>query len=248
MKVILKRGLINIDHFAHEHGSDCDSDFKTPDMSEWHRCRQSLFIKRCREVTIIDKETGEKHRADVMIYNKYVIEFQHSSISAEEFERRNEFYNRCGYVVIWIFDLSSISDNISVYWYYKNYTIYKWKWAWRIWQNCDLDSGDVILLFEFKNNNRKELLTKKCWERVISATQEDYYDEDDNEAFSLLSFSEFKVAKYELSNRMAFKTRDELDKLTSYCNKCGRLLHKYKMRSVYKFYYKCYCYKYDFDF
>ena len=36
----------------------------------------------------------------------YVIEFQHSPITAEEFNVRNQFYLTYGKKVIWIFDLS----------------------------------------------------------------------------------------------------------------------------------------------
>ena len=51
------------------------------------------------------EKNGIKHRADVFIKEKnLVIEFQHSQISNEDFNARNEFYNRCGYNIIWVFD------------------------------------------------------------------------------------------------------------------------------------------------
>ena len=80
--VVARQGTVRLWHFAHVDKTDCDADFKTPDMSEWHRIRQSLFPEQCQEVTMSDKKNGEKHRADVMIYNQYVIEFQHSKINA----------------------------------------------------------------------------------------------------------------------------------------------------------------------
>ena len=231
MKVILKKGKVKCSHFAHEKGEDCDSDFKTPDMSEWHRTRQSLFPESCQEVVIKDNQTGEKHRADVMLYNKYIIEFQHSKIGAEEFERRNMFYDRCGYKVIWVFDLSEVSHRLEP-WYYKNGTKYKWKYPWHIWDNWDLSDGDLIILIELENHTREELYKKRCWERV-------------GEGEKVQSYKEFWAYKYELSNRMAFNSSDELDKLTTKCQQCGRLPHKYKFRNELKFYYKCYHGKYD---
>lgn len=51
-----------------------------------------------------------KHRADVCIGN-YVIEFQHSPISAKEFYNRNWFYNLAGYNVIWVLDFKDQIDS-----------------------------------------------------------------------------------------------------------------------------------------
>lgn len=250
--VVCKQGKKRVWHFAHIKGSDCDQDFKTPDMSEWHRCRQFLFLPRCQEVPVVDKDTGEKHRADVLIYNKYVIEFQHSKISSAEFDRRNEFYNRCGYKVVWVFDLSSVADHLTP-WYYTNIIHYTWKWPWKTWDNCDLERGDVVLLIELEEHSRDELLQKPCWSRVISG-QWTYYEDDlspeemdrylmDNIApphTYYQTFSEFRVHKFEFINRMAFRTPEELDRLTSRCPECNRLIHKYRLKSSYGYYYKCY--------
>ena len=45
-----------------------------------------------------------KHRADIC-FKDYVIEFQHSPISASEFNERNWFYTTAGYKLIWVFDM-----------------------------------------------------------------------------------------------------------------------------------------------
>lgn len=247
MKVVLKKGKVKCSHFAHEKGNDCDKDFKTPDMSEWHRTRQSLFFNRCREVVINNKETGEKHRADVLLFNEYVIEFQHSPISAREFDRRNTFYTQCGYKVVWIFDLSSVSDHLTS-WYYKNCVEYEWKYPWHIWNNCDLSKGNIIILIELAEHTKEELLKKRCWERIGKCTIESFYEETGYGTIEEIkkgnSFKKFWTYKHELSNRMAFKTKNELDILSSKCPKCGRLIHKYKMKSENRYYYKCYHGKY----
>ena len=70
-------------------------------MSEWHYNWQCLFPKECREVVV--EKFGVKHRADVLI-NGFVVEFQHSSITAAEIMERNNFYLACDYAVIWVFD------------------------------------------------------------------------------------------------------------------------------------------------
>lgn len=252
--VVVKQGSKKVWHFAHKNKVDCDADFKTPDMSEWHLVRQSLFHERCQEVTVEDKKTGERHRADVLIYNKYVIEFQHSPISSEEFDRRNEFYNRCGYKVIWVFDLSKVIVHLTMR-QLTNTIRVRWKWAWHTWDNCNLSVGNVILLIETHSHTRDELLQLPCWSRVTSGKWD--YDPDEHLMEGDLmheymmaqkgppytyyqSFNEFDIQRYELINRRAFCTPAELDKLTSHCPQCGRLYHKYRFKSKPGYYYKCY--------
>ena len=89
-KVVLRKGEVNIDHFAHQ--SKCDDTWKY-DMSAWHSEWQQQFPKRNQEVVI--EFNDEKHRADVMACG-YVIEFQHSPITADEFNERNNFYLNYG--------------------------------------------------------------------------------------------------------------------------------------------------------
>ena len=60
------------------------------DMSEWHRGWQSRFPENVREIVV--EHRGECHRADILM-GGYVIEFQHSPISAGEFERRKTIIN-----------------------------------------------------------------------------------------------------------------------------------------------------------
>lgn len=95
-------------HFAHKKGTEC-LDTWQHDMSEWHYNWQCLFPEAFREV-VVEKD-GIKHRADVLI-NDFVIEFQHSPITAVEIEERNTFYLNCGYKVIWVFDAQNKVKNI----------------------------------------------------------------------------------------------------------------------------------------
>ena len=134
-KVIPRQGNVNIDHFAHV--SKCD-DHWNYDMSEWHSQWQKQFPQKNQEVVV--EVEGIKHRADVMACG-YVIEFQHSSITAEEFNERNNFYLSYGKKVVWIFDFSDEmeSGNVDCYDEYKgkygNGGKFSWKYAKRIFRN-----------------------------------------------------------------------------------------------------------------
>jgi ssDNA-binding Zn-finger/Zn-ribbon topoisomerase 1 len=99
--MIQRRGQINIPHFAHRKGFLCSDNWKYEEMSEWHRSWQAYFPLENQEVAV-SNDLG-RHRADVLI-NDTVVEFQHSPMSAEEFQERNVFYTQCGYRVIWLFD------------------------------------------------------------------------------------------------------------------------------------------------
>ena len=98
--ILKKKGENRVPHFAHPHGSDC-ADWG--DMSEWHLDWQAQFPMHTREV-VLEKD-GERHRADVCLQERrLVIEFQHSPIPQEDFERRCLFYTGCGYQLVWVFD------------------------------------------------------------------------------------------------------------------------------------------------
>lgn len=122
-KLILKKGEINAHHFAHIAGSQC-SDNWNYDMSEWHEEWQNRFPKENREVVLASN--GEKHRADVLIDNT-VIEFQHSSLSSHEFERRNDFYLSLGYNIIWIFDVADLYESGAIEPLDDSDVKYKWR-------------------------------------------------------------------------------------------------------------------------
>lgn len=102
-------------HFAHKKNSPCLDNWKH-DMSDWHFEWQSKFPIENREI-VVEKD-GEVHRADILI-NDTVVEFQHSSIRSDEFEARNSFYKKCGYRVVWLFDVTEkmkIDDCFGLVW------------------------------------------------------------------------------------------------------------------------------------
>ena len=171
-KVVLRKGQINIDHFAHQ--SRCD-DTWCYDISAWHSDWQQQFPKRNQEVII--EFNGEKHRADIMACG-YVVEFQHSPISAEEFNERNHFYLNYGKKVIWIFDFSDEfkSGRIDCYdgWSSKNDNGGKFKWRYpkrSLQDYLPQSDKDIIVFFQFSNSKHGES-DESYIERVTWAIEE----------------------------------------------------------------------------
>ena len=108
--VILKSGEIKIPHYAHY---DCEcTDRWNYDMSEWHMEKQEYFDEQYREV--VCRSGRQTHRADIL-KDGVVLEFQHSLITAEEFNERNSFYMSLGYKVAWVFDVEDQIDEGLLY-------------------------------------------------------------------------------------------------------------------------------------
>ena len=115
--LVRKRGTKIAHHFAHKSDA-CDS-WDHAGKSIWHKEMQDYFPEKYQEVCMTDKQ-GEKHIADIFIRRtngpNIIFEFQHSPISRQEFDRRNNFYtyaeantDRLGNIVrnwvIWVFDM-----------------------------------------------------------------------------------------------------------------------------------------------
>lgn len=118
-EVVSKCGQVKIWHWAHTSKRECDPWYVGE--SDWHLGWKSLFPPENVEVVI--ERNGKKHRADVLLNNGEVIEFQHSSISITELQERNDFYG----TVHWVFDARKafescrlvISDNGNFDWSYR---------------------------------------------------------------------------------------------------------------------------------
>lgn len=85
----------NAPHWRHKSG-DCDP--WTEPEGDWHLAWKEFFDLSCREVALRDPGTGELHRADILFgrgtKTATVLELQHSSISQEERDAREAFYQR----------------------------------------------------------------------------------------------------------------------------------------------------------
>lgn len=175
--VILKRGLINIAHFAHE-SNVCEDNWNY-DMSIWHYRMQNYFPKESQEVVVTYQ--GKKHRADVLI-GDIVIEFQFSPITASEFEERNNFFKKAGYRLAWVFNLSKISEE-NLYVSYvtdENNHMMVWKHPMRIFANSDYlgeKNKRFALWFSYGGDDEFDEFGAEYIERVIWAIKDDdgYY-------------------------------------------------------------------------
>lgn len=159
--VIPRQGEVNAWHFAHQ--SFCMDDWKY-DMSEWHRTWQGRFPEDAREVVV--EHRGEGHRADVLI-GGYVIEFQHSPISADEFDERNRFYRSAGYKVIWVFDEIDTFANEYISDSPDDDNKFIWKWPNRVLSTVvpqySTDIAIILQLTEEDDDDSCDWLIKIEW-------------------------------------------------------------------------------------
>ncbi len=205
-ELILKSGKTNIIHFAHKNLLDCDI-FES-DMSEWHINWQNKFPIENREVVIkhtFDVEdsfiknngliAGKEyaHRADVCI-GKYIIEFQHSTISKEQFDFRNYFYSQCGYKVIWIFDFRDEFRCKRMECYdewnksYDNGGIWKWSYPAKFLSNVVPQfNKNIKIFFQVADNSDDEC---NCIEMVTWAICN--YNSADFKRF----YTSYKITNY----------------------------------------------------
>lgn len=105
---IAKCGSRIVHHWAHESLAECDNWWETE--TKWHRDWKNLFPIDWQEVTHIDQNTGEIHRADVKTNYGLVIELQNSPISYEEQTSREEFYKE----MIWIVNGEKFKNTFHV--------------------------------------------------------------------------------------------------------------------------------------
>jgi len=132
----------NIKHWRHK-GGDCDT-WSEPE-GEWHLKWKEYFDLDCREICLVDTETGERHRADILCNanttNATVLELQHSNISEEERISREQFYKQKN-KMFWLvhihsetsfneFSFGASLDFNSSPFTYQHRTFYKMRWCGR---------------------------------------------------------------------------------------------------------------------
>ncbi len=200
-RVILKRGSINIDHFAHE--SNTCEDHWNYDMSEWHKRMQNYFPKECQEVVVTYME--QKHRADVLV-GDIVIEFQYSPITSTEFEDRNQFFKNAGYRLAWVFNLSQVQCHMEQSPEKEN--LWSWKHPMRIFANVD----------HLGENNKKFALWFYLWGEVFENIGYEYIERviwaiKESDQYSMRKFmtSEYPIeigGKTEIDPELFFNAKE----------------------------------------
>lgn len=94
--VIAVCGNKRIWHWRHSSDAQCPfSKNETP----WHRGWKNLFPEKWQEIIRYDSLTKEKHIADVMTPQGFVLEFQHSPMPEEERISREKFHKTMAWVV-----------------------------------------------------------------------------------------------------------------------------------------------------
>ena len=192
------------------------------DLSEWHRGWQSRFPENVREIVV--EHRGECHRADILM-GGYVIEFQHSPISAGEFERRNKFYTRAGYKVIWVFDETYAFGNEYISSSLDDENKFVWKWPNRVLASVvpqrSTDIAVVLQLTEDHDDDGCEWLVKVEWAIVDDDGYADYRRFFIDDGFAPDLFPEDGLQNILLSKRKRFDAflRDN----QPYAPKCSRI-------------------------
>lgn len=155
--LITRKGDIRQHHFAHKQGHLCSDTWERTkthnyDISFWHNEWQSKFPKENQEVILALGDT--KHRADVMI-DRTVIEFQHSIISTQAFDDRNNFYLNLGDKVVWLFDVSELVKSGKLrYLQEENELCFTWDNPKTTFNKYDIHGGCIDLFFQL--NEREE--------------------------------------------------------------------------------------------
>ena len=112
------------------------------------------------------KNGSKIHRADILI-DKTVIEFQHSPISAAEFEDRNEFFRSCGFRIAWVFDVSEAFIDGRIYPSEKNQNVYCWLNPMRVFAAGapidDKSFGYSVWFYWADDYDEGDYLTKVVW-------------------------------------------------------------------------------------
>ncbi len=104
--VLSKCGDINIWHWAHVSGTDCDPWYEPETL--WHLKWKNQFEEPCREVVM------GVHRANIratryILAVPCVIELQHSPIEFAEIIERENFYGR----MVWLLDGNGFKDHFE---------------------------------------------------------------------------------------------------------------------------------------
>lgn len=96
-EMIARCGKVKIHHWAHKGKLHCDRWWESETL--WHRDWKNHFPSEWHEIVHFD-DNVEKHIADLKTPHGLVVEFQHSPISTEEKQSREDFYK----TMIWIVD------------------------------------------------------------------------------------------------------------------------------------------------
>lgn len=157
--IVKNEGTKRAHHYAHKPGSECVDSWERSgwyDMSEWHQEWQDRFPQVNQEVYV--KYGDIKHRADVLTGHT-VIEFQHSPLSVDAFDKRNNFYHSLGFKMVWLFDLIDDYEEGSIN--QSSEGIYYWETPRRTFEKYDLEHGQIELFLQIKKEGEGAIIKVK---------------------------------------------------------------------------------------
>ena len=167
-KLELRKGSIRCHHFGHWKDQSCTETW-SPEMSEWHYNWQCMFPEDCREVVLQNRQ--ELHRADVLI-NNVVVEFQHSPMSPEEFQERNQFYTSAGHPIVWLFDLTTEVKKEKIIYSQPLIGGYEWKWSKTTFAGFNpYENDNITVFFQLYDEDGEE----GCIKQLIHRNMDDKY-------------------------------------------------------------------------
>jgi len=152
----VRRGEVRHPYFAHFPGKTCSDSWDGEyDGSDWHGNWQEKFPLCNQEVVV---QLGAiKHRADILT-GKTVLEFQHSPLTADAFNKRNNFYLEFGYKVVWLFDLTADYAEGKVF--EADEIRFCWKWPRNTFREFDVEQGKVEVFFQIKDEDKEDCIVK----------------------------------------------------------------------------------------
>lgn len=100
-------GDIRPKHWQHKSKKDCDS--WKGEETDWHLNWKAKFPQKSQEVVIT--KNGDTHRADVKTKEGIVLEFQNSSISYSDIEKREEFYGN----MLWVVNAEDFKSHFDIH-------------------------------------------------------------------------------------------------------------------------------------
>lgn len=160
--VIPKCGSQVVWHFAHERRVDCDP--WAEGESRWHRTWKERFPADCREVVV------GPHRADVLTPRGFLVEFQHSHLSAEEIAEREAFYPSATRSMSWLWDAVEPYESGRLSLSPGPKPRFSWSHARRSIAQCRqpvyLDLGDGTMLFVCSNLASERVFAEDWRDRV----------------------------------------------------------------------------------
>ena len=129
-EMISKCGSVMPWHWAHRELTDCDPWYEGE--TAWHLSWKAKFPVEFSEISIV--KNGVRHRADVQFPSGAVFEIQHSSISPEDIQAREEFYGE----MAWLFDAREAyaSERLYINRDKGSYLTYRWKFPRRTITSC----------------------------------------------------------------------------------------------------------------